>query len=421
MKVLVIGSGGREHAIVWKMAQSKEVDKIFVAPGNSGMNDLAECVDLSVSDIDGLLDFAKCEAIDLTVVGPELPLTLGIVDLFEKNDLLCFGPTQACAQIEGSKTFSKNLMKKYNIPTAEYGTFTDYNEAKDFAGKLGLPCVIKADGLAAGKGVVICESQEDIENTLKDMLLDNKFGESGNRVVVEEFLSGQEVSILAFADGDHVLPMVSAQDHKRIFDGDLGANTGGMGAYSPASIYTEELAENVVKNIIQPTIQAMKNEGSPFTGILYTGLILTEKGPKVLEYNARFGDPETQPVLMRLESDLYEVIMACMEKRLDSVSLDWSEDAAVSVVLAAGGYPESPEKGKVIKGLDGVFSDHTVVFHAGTIAKDGKILTNGGRVLNVTSRGKTIEEAIEHVYQSVANISFENMQFRKDIGAKAIQ
>lgn len=421
MKVLVIGSGGREHAIVWKLHQSERVSAIYAAPGNVGMSDIATCVPIGVDDLDGLLNFAVKEKIDLTVVGPELPLTLGVVDRFQEKGLRCFGPSKAAAQLEGSKAFSKDLMRRYGIPTAAYESFTDYDQACAFVREIGAPCVVKADGLAAGKGVIICETEDEAADALAQMLQGNAFGDAGTRVVVEAFLQGQEVSVLAFADGTHVVPMVSAQDHKRIFDGDQGPNTGGMGAYSPAPIYTPELAAEVEKTIIEPTIRAMAEEGMPFTGILYTGLMLTDDGPKVLEYNVRFGDPETQPVLMRMNSDLCEIFEAALDATLDQITLTWHDDAAVCVVLAAGGYPAKPEKGMVISGLDADFGENVMVFHAGTTAQNDTVITNGGRVLNVTALGKDIPTAIRNCYNAVSHIRFENMQYRKDIGAKAIK
>lgn len=421
MKVLVVGGGGREHALVWKLAQSNRVDKLYAAPGNVGMENLAECLPVAADDIDGLVQIAKEKEIDLTVVGPEQPLTMGIVDRFNEAGLRCFGPNKKAAELEGSKAFSKNLMKKYNIPTAAYDVFTDVKAAKAFLQTLSMPCVIKADGLAAGKGVIIAETIGDAESTIDDMLQGSTFGEAGHRIVIEEFLVGQEVSVLAFADGERVVPMVSSQDHKRIFDNDEGPNTGGMGAYSPAPMYTPELAQKVMETIVRPTIAAMKAEGRPFTGILYTGLMLTEDGPKVLEYNARFGDPETQPVLMRMENDLVDVFEKAIDGHLNDVTLSWQDDAAVCVVLAAHNYPQSPRKGDVINGLDYDFSDNVMVFHAGTKRKDDSIVTNGGRVLGVTARGASIKDAIKEAYNAVAHINFDGMQYRSDIGAKALK
>ena len=419
MKVLVVGSGGREHALVWKISQSPMVDKIYCAPGNAGIGEMAECVAIKAEDLDGLLDFAVQNEIDLTVVGPEVPLTMGIVDKFQEKGLKIFGPSGRAAEIEGSKTFAKDLMAKYGIPTAKYGAFTDAAEAKAFLAEVGLPCVVKADGLAAGKGVLICETKEEAETAVEDILVDNKFGNAGSRVVVEEFLTGQEVSMLAFSDGKTIVPMVSSQDHKRIWDGDKGLNTGGMGAYSPAPIYTADIHEIVVPQVLEATIKAMEQEGRPFAGILYAGLMLTADGPKVLEFNARFGDPETQAVLPRLKSDLVEIFLAIIDGRLAEMNIEWHEEAAVCVVMASGGYPESSDKGRVITGLKEAEEAGAIVFHAGTKETDGNIVTNGGRVLGISALGKDIAEAIENAYKGVKQITFENMQYRTDIGKKA--
>ncbi len=418
MKVLVVGSGGREHALVWKLAQSPLVEKVYCAPGNDGMKE-AQLVNIKADDLNALAEFAQKEAIDLTVVGPEVPLTMGIVDLFQEKGLKIFGPSKAAAEIEGSKAFAKDLMAKYNIPTAAYGVFTESDKAIQFAKKIGVPCVVKADGLAAGKGVLICEKMEDAENAIKDILVDNKFGSAGSRVVVEEFLEGQEVSVLAFADGEHIVPMVSAQDHKRIFDNDKGLNTGGMGAYSPAPIYTDDVRAVVEKEVLAKTLEAMKKEGRDFSGVLYAGLMLTKDGPKVLEFNARFGDPETQAVLPRLESDLAEIMLAVCDKKLDQMEIKWSDNPCVCVVLASGGYPETSEKGKVITGLEKA-ADNALVFHAATKLVDGAYQTNGGRVLGISTQDETIVRAITKAYKAVSEISFENMQYRTDIGKKAI-
>lgn len=421
MKVLVIGSGGREHAILWKIAQSPKVTELFVAPGNDGMNQLAKRVPIEVENLEALASFAKENQIDLTVVGPEVPLTLGIVDVFEKEGLKCFGPHKKAAQIEGSKEFSKNLMKKYGIPTARYDVFTQVDEAKAFAKSLGFPCVIKADGLAAGKGVIICQNKNEANQAIEDMLVGNTFGSAGARVVIEEFLVGEEVSVLAFSDGKTVIPMVSSQDHKRIFDNDEGPNTGGMGAYSPAPVYTASVEAFTKTEILEKTIKAMESEGAPFKGILYAGLMVTEAGVKVLEFNARFGDPETQPVLSRLDSDLVEIFEAVCEERLEEVEIKWSEEATVCVIMASKGYPETSSKGDVIVGLETVDDENVVVFHSGTkLNEAGKLVTNGGRVLGVTAKDKDIKSAILRAYQSVSKISFDGMQFRTDIGAKAI-
>lgn len=419
MKVLVIGSGGREHALVWKISQSPKVDKIYCAPGNAGIAQQAECVAIKADDLDGLLAFAQQNQIDLTVVGPEVPLTMGIVDKFQEQGLKIFGPSGKAAEIEGSKTFAKDLMAKYNIPTAKYGAFTDAAEAKAFLDTVGLPCVVKADGLAAGKGVLICETKAEAEEAIADILVDNKFGSAGSRVVVEEFLTGQEVSMLAFTDGRTVVPMVSSQDHKRIWDGDKGLNTGGMGAYSPAPVYTAEIHEIVVPQVLEATVKAMEAEGRSFSGILYAGLMLTADGPKVLEFNARFGDPETQAVLPRLKSDLVDIFLAIIDGRLNEMDIQWHEEAAVCVVMASGGYPETSEKGQVITGLAEAAATGAIVFHAGTKETDGNIVTNGGRVLGISALGNDIARAIANAYRGVEQIKFENMQYRTDIGKKA--
>ena len=387
MRVLVVGSGGREHALVWKLSQSPKVEKMYCAPGNAGIAQMAECVNIKAEDLDGLLAFAVEQKIDLTVVGPEVPLTMGIVDKFNEKGLKIFGPSGKAAEIEGSKTFAKDLMAKYNIPTAKYGAFTDAEQAKAFLAEVGLPCVVKADGLAAGKGVLICETKEEAELAVADILVDNKFGDAGSRVVVEEFLTGQEVSMLAFTDGNTVVPMVSSQDHKRIWDGDKGLNTGGMGAYSPAPIYTPDIHAIVV--------------------------------PEVLEFNARFGDPETQAVLPRLKSDLVDIFLAIIDGKLNEMNIEWHEEAAVCVVMASGGYPETSEKGQVITGLDKAAETGAIVFHAGTKETDGNIVTNGGRVLGISALGKDIAEAIANAYKGVEQIEFEHMQYRTDIGKKA--
>lgn len=420
MKVLVVGSGGREHALCWKIAQRPDTE-VYVVPGNIGMVDVATLVNIKVDDIAGLVDFAKAEGIDLTVVGPELPLTLGIVDAFQEAGLACFGPNKAAAKLEGSKAFSKELMKKYGIPTAAFDTFTDVDKAKAFVDEIGVPCVVKADGLAAGKGVIICMTREEADKAIEDMLTDHAFGDASATIVIEEYMVGPEVSVLAFADGKSVLPMVSAQDHKRIFDGDKGPNTGGMGAYSPAPVYTEALSAEVNKTIIEPTIAAMAAEGTPFTGILYTGLMLTEKGPRVLEYNVRFGDPETQPIMVRMKSDIVALFQACVNGKLDEATLEWHDEAAVCVIMASGGYPASSEKGVPIHGLDDIAAEEAIVFHSGTAEKDGEIVTNGGRVLGVTAKDATIKGAIDKAYAAVEKINFDHMQFRRDIGARALQ
>jgi phosphoribosylamine---glycine ligase len=418
VKVLVIGNGGREHALAWKLAQSPKVARVFCAPGNAGTALLGDNVEIAVEDIDKLLAFAREEGIGLTVVGPEVPLTLGIVDAFRAVGLKVFGPTAKAAELEGSKAFAKDLMAKYNIPTAKYAVFTDAGPAKDYVGRIGAPCVVKADGLASGKGVIVAM---DINTALTavDEIFDGRFGESGRRVVVEEFLEGQEVSLLAFVDGKTALPMVPVQDHKRIFDGDQGPNTGGMGTYSPPPVFTEELSQEVMEQIVKPTVAAMHKEGREFTGVLFTGLILTKEGPKVLEYNARFGDPETQVIMMRLESDLVEIIEAALEQSLDQVELKWSEGAAVCVVLAAGGYPGDYNKGHVIT-LPKELPDWGMLIHAGTSLMGGIVLTNGGRVLGVVAKGSDLVEARQRAYQLAEQVSFEDMFYRKDIGDKGL-
>ena len=419
MKVLVVGSGGREHAIVWSLKKNANIEKIYCAPGNAGIGLDAECVPIGAMEFDKLVDFAKKENIDFTIIGMDDPLVGGVVDAFEKEGLRVFGPRKNAAIIEGSKAFSKDLMKKYGIPTAKYESFTDYEEAKKYLDSQEMPIVIKADGLALGKGVLICMTREEAEEGLKEIMLDKKFGSAGNAVVIEEFLQGPEVSVLSFCDGKTVVPMVSAQDHKRALDGDKGLNTGGMGTFSPSVFYTEEMNEECMKTIFQPTVDAMAKEGRPFVGILYFGLMLTKDGMKVIEYNARFGDPETQVILPRLKTDLLEIMEACVDGKLADMNIEWYDNAAVCVVLASGGYPVAYEKGFEIKGLDEIAKrDDIVVFHAGTAEKDGKLVTNGGRVLGITGIGKDINEAIKIAYEGVEIVDFEKKHFRTDIGRK---
>jgi phosphoribosylamine--glycine ligase len=420
MKVLVVGGGGREHAMVWKLKQSPRVSRIYCAPGNAGIAQDAECVGISAEDVNGLLAFAQKEGIDLTVVGPEAPLTLGIVDAFRDAGLRIFGASKAAAAIEGSKALAKEIMFKYNIPTASYAEFTSAGPAIDYIREKGAPIVVKADGLAAGKGVIVAMDEETAVNAVKMIMEDRVFGESGDKVIIEEYMEGEEVSILAFTDGRTVIPMVSSQDHKRVFDNDGGLNTGGMGAYSPAPVYTDALHEEVVKTILIPTVEGMAAEGRTYEGVLYAGLMLTKDGPKVLEYNARFGDPETQAVLIRLETDLVDIIEAIIDKRLAGMDIKWRPEAAVCVVMASGGYPGDYEKGKAITGLKEAAQD-AVVFHAGTAAKDGQIVTAGGRVLGVTALGGTIPDAIANVYKAVEKIHFDGVHYRKDIGGKALK
>lgn len=420
MKVLVVGGGGREHAIAASVAKSKKVDKIYCAPGNAGIEALAECVDISVMDFDKLTAFAKEHAIDFTIIGPDDPLAAGIVDAFEAEGLRVFGPRKNAAIIEASKAFSKDLMKKYNIPTAAYETFSSAEDAIAYLETSSYPIVLKADGLALGKGVLICNTKEEAKEGVKTLMLDKQFGSAGDRIVIEEFLTGREVSALCYCDGTTIKPMTSAQDHKRAKDGDQGLNTGGMGTFSPSPFYTEVVDEFCKKYVYQPTMDAMKAEGRDFVGILFVGLILTENGPKVLEYNARFGDPETQVVLPRMKNDIIEVMEACVDGKLSDITLEFEEDAAVCVVLASDGYPEHYEKGKVITGLENFDGkDGYYVFHAGTKKTEEGIVTNGGRVLGVTAKGKDLKEARKNAYEATKWIDFSNKYMRNDIG-KAI-
>lgn len=419
MKVLVIGGGGREHALVWKISQSPLVDKIYCAPGNGGIASLAECVNIKATDIPGLVDFALQEKIDLTVVGPDDPLVLGIVDAFEEKGLNVFGPRKNAAIIEGSKVFSKDLMKKYGIPTAAYEVFDKSSDAIDYLKTASYPTVVKAEGLALGKGVIIAQSFDEAVQAVHEIMEDKVFGEAGSRIVIEEFLVGPEVSVLSFSDGETVVPMVSAQDHKRALDHDQGLNTGGMGTFSPSRIYTPELANYCMENIFIPTVHAMKQEGRKFKGILYFGLILTKDGVKVLEYNARFGDPETQVVLPRLKADLVQIFQAVIDGKLSDIKIEWEDNAAVCVVMASGGYPQKYTTGYAIEGMDQAeaLGDITV-FHAGTKCNSDTIETAGGRVLGVTAVGNDLDAAIKHAYEGVAKISFKDMHFRRDIGIK---
>ena len=419
MKVLVIGGGGREHAIIWKLAQSKNVSKIYCAPGNGGIADLAECVPIDVMDFEKLTKFAKENNIDLTVVAPDDPLAAGAVDAFEANGLRAFGPNKAAAIIEGSKSFSKDLMKKYNIPTADYEVFENSTDAINYIkANNKFPVVVKADGLALGKGVIIAKTFEEAENAVHDILDDKIFGSAGAKVVVEDFLTGPEISVLAFTDGKTMKPMVSAQDHKRAFDNDEGPNTGGMGTFSPSRVYTDEVAEECMEKIFIPTMNAMNAENRTFKGVLYFGLMKTVDGVKVIEYNCRFGDPETQVVLPRLKSDLCEIFNAVIDQRLDEIDIEWNDDACVCVVMASGGYPKNYEKGYKIDGIKQAESLGALVFHAGTKRSDNDILTNGGRVLGVTALGDNLEDAIQKAYKCVDLVNFENAHFRKDIGIK---
>ena len=414
MRILVVGGGGREHAICWKLNNESNVEKIYCAPGNAGISNVAECIDIGDSDIENLLKFAKENQIDLTIVGPEIPLVAGIVDAFEKEGLKIFGPNKKCAQLEGSKSFSKDFMIRHNLPTAKYKEYTDLDEAISEIDSFGYPVVIKADGLAAGKGVVIPENREDAITTLKEMMSDKKFGKAGDKIVVEEFLNGIETSILAFVDNDTIVPMVSSKDHKKVFEGEAGLNTGGMGTFSPSEIYTDELAKEIREKILDKTLEGFKKDNLNYKGILFVGLMITEDGPKILEYNVRFGDPETQSVLFRLDTDLNKIIIAILENNLKDIEINYSKEEAICVMLTSGGYPENYEKGKVISGLENLDSD-IVVFHSGTKFDNENIVTNGGRVIGITAKGKTVKEAGEKVYENIKKINFEKMHYRKDI------
>lgn len=424
MKILVVGSGGREHALVWKIRQSPQVEKVYCAPGNGGIAALAECVDIPVNDIDGLLMFATDNGIDLTVVGPEAPLVAGIVDAFELQGLMIFGPTAKAAQLEGSKVFAKEFMHRQGIPTAAFEVFETLEDATQFLdeAELDYPLVVKADGLAAGKGVIICKDREATDKALQEIMGDRIFSEAGNQVVIEECLVGEEVSILAISDGDNFVLLDTSQDHKRIFDDDLGPNTGGMGAYSPAPIVDAAMAKRIQEEIIEPTIQGMKQEGISFKGVLYAGLMITVNGPLVLEYNVRFGDPETQAVLPRLKNDIVELMYASCEGQLNDLHLSWDSRDCVCVVMSAGGYPGEYETGYVVTGLvETEACADTFIFHAGTRLDKDSIVTSGGRVLGVTALGDNIEMAIENVYQAVEKIHFDHCFFRRDIGMKALR
>ena len=420
MKVLVIGSGGREHALVWKISQSPKVDKIYCAPGNAGTAEFAENVNIKVDDIAGLLNFAQEKKIDLTVVGPEIPLVLGVVDEFDKAGLKAFGPSKAAAQLEGSKAFAKNIMVKYDIPTAQTGIFTDPAKAIAYINEMGAPIVVKADGLAAGKGVLICQTTAEAITAVKDIMEKKEFGSAGDTFVIEECLVGEEASILALTDGKSIVPLETSQDHKRIYDGDKGPNTGGMGAYSPAPVITDHLMSQIDVEVLRPLVAGMAQEGIPYKGIIYAGIMVTKQGPKVLEFNCRFGDPETQPILMRMKSDIVPIFQAVIDGKLNNREIEWHEKAAVCVVIAAGGYPGKYEKGMPITGIDKVDQlANAYVFHAGT--KFPGPVTSGGRVLGVTALGDNIKFAIKNAYQAVEMIKFKGMQYRKDIGKKALK
>ena len=421
MKVLVVGGGGREHALAWKIAQSERVERVYCAPGNAGIAEQAECVDISAEDLDGLLKFAKDEAIGLTVVGPEAPLVAGIVDAFAEEGLKVFGPSGKAAELEGSKVFAKKLMKRNGIPTADFKVFDNREAAAARVELAAMPIVVKADGLAAGKGVIVCKTKEEALDAVDLIMCERKFGSAGDQVIIEECLIGEEASILVFTDGKTLAVMPTSQDHKPIYDGDQGPNTGGMGAYSPAPVITDKLSRQIERDILIPTVDAMKKERRPYRGVLYAGLMITSDGPKVLEYNVRFGDPETQPILMRLKSDLVPVLEAVADRRLDQAELEWRDEPAVCVVMASGGYPGSYEKGKPVSGLDHANAMPDVhVFHAGTAKAGPDVVTSGGRVLGVTAFGSDVQQAINKAYAATAVISFEGAQYRRDIGAKAL-
>ncbi|WP_312516942.1 phosphoribosylamine--glycine ligase [Anaerospora sp.] len=421
MRVLVIGGGGREHALVFKLSQSPQVDEIYCIPGNPGIAALACCVEMDIADNAALAQFARQHDIGLTVVGPEIPLVNGICDYFANQGLAVFGPSRAAAQIEGSKTFAKDLMRKYNIPSARYATFTLAEEAKAYIREQGAPIVVKADGLAAGKGVVVALDVDEALTAVDTMMTERIFGDAGTVIVVEEFMEGEEASLLAFTDGYTVVPMVAAQDHKRIFDNDAGPNTGGMGTYAPAPVVTEALKEQIVREVLQPAVEAMRKEGCLYKGCLYAGLMITAEGPKVVEFNARFGDPETQVVLPLLKTDLMAVLMACVNGTLADTAIEWSEEAAVCVVLAAGGYPGWYQKGHVISGIENAEQQGALVFQAGTASEKGSVVTAGGRVLGVTAVSGSIADAVDKVYGAIPQIHFTDMQYRRDIAHRALR
>lgn len=422
MKVLVIGGGGREHAIVWKLGQSQRVDKIFCTPGNAGISEMAECINISAENFDSLLDFVKYEWVDLTIVGPEAPLAAGIADAFEKQGRLIFGPTSSSARLESSKSFAKDFMRRYGIPTAEYRTFTSYTQAEDYVRLKGAPLVVKADGLAAGKGVIIAQTNEEAIAALRLIMKDREFGEAGDRVVVEDCVFGEEASFMAFTDGETIAPMPSCQDHKRVFEGDQGPNTGGMGAYSPAPVMTAAIEDMAMERVMRPFLRGLKHEGMKYRGVIYAGLMIKDNSINVLEFNCRFGDPETQPVLSRLETDLVDVCIATAEGRLKDIEVKWKPGAAICVVAASGGYPGKYERGVPITGLkDAAAIEDVVVFHAGT-AFDGQggYVTNGGRVLGVTATGDDLLSARDKAHAAMGLIKFDGMHYRRDIGDKAL-
>ena len=423
MKILIIGGGGREHALAWKAAQSPNVEKVFVTPGNAGTaaEERVENVGISAEDVDGLLAFAQAESVDLTIVGPEAPLVLGVVDRFQAAGLRIFGPSRAAAELEGSKAFTKDFLARHGIPTAAYGNFTDLDAAFAYIRQQGAPIVVKADGLAAGKGVILAQTEQEAIDACRDMLAGNAFGEAGHRVVIEEFLQGEEASFIVMVDGEHVLPLATSQDHKARDDGDTGPNTGGMGAYSPAPVVDAAMHRRIMQEVIHPTVRGMAADGRPYTGFLYAGIMIDPQGvPKVLEYNVRFGDPETQPILLRLRSDLVALCEAALDRRLDQVAVDWDPRASLGVVMAAGGYPDSYHKGDIIRGLDAVLGEGVKVFHAGTQLSDGEVVTSGGRVLCVCALGDDVAVAQRRAYAAVDKISWDKAYYRRDIGHRAI-
>lgn len=415
MKVLVVGAGGREHAICWKLSREDNVEKIYCAPGNAGISSVAECIDIKETELDNLADFAEKKLIDLTVVGSELPLVMGITDVFNKRGLRIFGPNKSCSRLEGSKSFTKEFMVRHGIPTAQYREYTDINKAIEEVDTFGYPVVIKADGLAAGKGVIISQNREEAIDALNTIMKDKKFGNAGDLVVIEEYLEGIETSILAFVDKNTIKPMESAKDHKKIFEFEKGANTGGMGTFSPSPIYTEELSKRVYNDVLLKSLKGFQEDGLEYRGILFVGLMITPDGEKVLEYNCRFGDPEIQSIMMRLESSLSEIMIATTEDKLSEMDIKYSNEASTCIVLASGGYPDDYEKSKLIAGLEDV-DDDIVIFHGGTKFENGSIVTNGGRVLGVCSKGKDVESAANNVYKNIKRISFDKMHYRKDIG-----
>ncbi|OHB96858.1 MAG: phosphoribosylamine--glycine ligase [Planctomycetes bacterium RIFCSPLOWO2_12_38_17] len=421
MKVLVVGSGGREHALVWKIAQSPMVKKVYCAPGNPGISEVAECVDIDAENIEGLYNFALKKKIDLTVVGPEDVLVAGIVDRFKDKHLNIFGPNKRASVIEGSKVYAKTIMKKYGIPTADFKVFDDLKYAKKHISTCDFPLVIKADGLAKGKGVFVCKTLEEADRHIDDIMKEKIFGYAGERIVIEEFLSGEEVSILAITDGKTIVPLSSVQDHKAVYEGDKGPNTGGMGAYSPVPFVTDDLQSSIEENILVPIVHALKKENRPYKGVIYAGLMITNAGPKVLEFNARFGDPETQVLLMRMKSDLVPLLLSTVKNNIEEVEIEWHDGVSVCVIMASKGYPDKYEKGLPVFGLEAVKSVTNVqVFHAGTAIKDGKVVTNGGRVLGVTILERDLEKAQKNVYEAIKKLSFDGAYYRKDIGTKAI-